>query len=77
MIQTIITAEGRQLKVPGVMPKLSRTPGRIEGGGPRLGQHTRDVLDELGIDADTQQALFERGVLYDTTPPAPPQKEGE
>ncbi|ART63023.1 CaiB/BaiF CoA transferase family protein [Kushneria marisflavi] len=69
MIQTIITSEGRKLKVPGVMPRLSRTPGRIEGGGPRLGQHTRDVLDELGIDADTQQALFERGVLYDTQEP--------
>ncbi len=78
MIQTIITAEGRELKVPGVMPRLSRTPGRIEGGGPRLGQHTRAVLDELGIDADTQQALFARGVLYDTDQPTPQhRKEGE
>ncbi|WP_457809033.1 CaiB/BaiF CoA transferase family protein [Kushneria sp. EE4] len=76
MIQTIITAEGRQLKVPGVMPKLSRTPGHIEGGGPRLGQHTQGVLDELGIDAETQRSLFERGVLYDIDRPAPPHREG-
>ncbi|WP_110685024.1 CaiB/BaiF CoA transferase family protein [Salinicola aestuarinus] len=66
MIETITTETGRQLKVPGVMPKLSRTPGRVGGGGPRLGQHTRAVLDELGIDADTQRALFERGVLHES-----------
>ncbi|WP_106477915.1 CaiB/BaiF CoA transferase family protein [Phytohalomonas tamaricis] len=69
MVETITTETGRRLKVPGVMPKLSRTPGRIEGGGPRLGQHTRAVLDELGIDADTQQALFERGVLFEQSTP--------
>ncbi|RKR07322.1 formyl-CoA transferase [Kushneria sinocarnis] len=66
MIETITTETGRRLRVPGVMPKLSRTPGRIGGGGPRLGQHTRAVLDELGIDADTQRALFERGILHES-----------
>ncbi|WP_264297422.1 CaiB/BaiF CoA transferase family protein [Salinicola avicenniae] len=63
MIETIRTAEGDSLKVPGVLPKLSRTPGRIEGGGPALGQHTQDVLDELGIDRETQARLRERGVI--------------
>lgn len=67
MIETITTETGRRLLVPGVMPKLSRTPGKVAGGGPPLGQHTRAVLDELGIDADTQRALFERGVLFDAT----------
>jgi crotonobetainyl-CoA:carnitine CoA-transferase CaiB-like acyl-CoA transferase len=36
------------LKVPGVVPKLSATPGRVDGGGPTLGQHTDEVLRELG-----------------------------
>ncbi|MFC0267528.1 CaiB/BaiF CoA transferase family protein [Kushneria aurantia] len=70
IIETITTETGRRLKVPGVMPRLSRTPGRVGGGGPRLGQHTRAVLDELGIDAETQRALFERGVLHESVPEA-------
>ncbi len=63
MIETIRLGDGESLKVPGVLPKLSRTPGRIQGGGPALGQHTRDVLDELGIDRETQAKMRERGVI--------------
>ena len=47
MIREVQTSSG-PLKVPGVVPKLSATPGRIEGGGPALGQHTDEVLRELG-----------------------------
>ncbi|MGM8931050.1 CaiB/BaiF CoA transferase family protein [Salinicola halophyticus] len=63
MIETIQLGGGESLKVPGVLPKLSRTPGRIDGGGPALGQHTQDVLDELGIDRDTQAKMREKGVI--------------
>jgi len=63
MIETIRLGNGESLKVPGVLPKLSRTPGRIEGGGPTLGQHTQDVLDELGVDRETQAKMRERGVI--------------
>ena len=63
MIETIRLGDGESLKVPGVLPKLSRTPGRIEGGGPALGQHTQAVLDELGIDRETQAKMRERGVI--------------
>ena len=65
MLETITTDAGQRLKVPAVLPRLSRTPGRINGGGPRLGAHTRAVLDELGIDRDTQAELYARGVLFD------------
>jgi crotonobetainyl-CoA:carnitine CoA-transferase CaiB-like acyl-CoA transferase len=43
--------------------KLSRTPATYRSAPPALGADTRDVLDALGIDAATQQRLFEAGVL--------------
>ncbi len=49
MIRDVQTTSG-PLKVPGVVPKLSATPGRIDGGGPALGQHTDEVLRDLGYD---------------------------
>ncbi len=48
MIREIRTADGGTLKVPGVVPRLSATPGGFDGGGPRLGEHTDAVLRELG-----------------------------
>jgi crotonobetainyl-CoA:carnitine CoA-transferase CaiB-like acyl-CoA transferase len=47
MIREVQTSSG-PLKVPGIVPKLSATPGRVEGGGPALGEHTDDVMRELG-----------------------------
>ncbi|MFB9869024.1 CaiB/BaiF CoA transferase family protein [Vreelandella sulfidaeris] len=63
MIQTFTRPNGNPLKVPGVLPKLSATPGRIGNGGPALGQHTDDVLDELGIDQDTRAKLRQAGII--------------
>ncbi|GGC92809.1 CaiB/BaiF CoA transferase family protein [Vreelandella lutescens] len=63
MIQTVTRADGRPLKVPGVLPKLSATPGRLGQGGPQLGAHTDDVLEELGIDAATRDKLRQAGII--------------
>lgn len=63
MIQTFTRPNGKPLKVPGVLPKLSATPGRIGEGGPTLGQHTDDVLDELGIDHETRAKLRQAGII--------------
>lgn len=63
MIQTFTRPNGKSLKVPGVLPKLSATPGRIGDGGPTLGQHTDDVLDELGIDHATRAKLRQAGII--------------
>jgi crotonobetainyl-CoA:carnitine CoA-transferase CaiB-like acyl-CoA transferase len=38
---------GDTITVPNVLPRLSRTPGRIQSLGPRLGEHTEEVLHEL------------------------------
>jgi crotonobetainyl-CoA:carnitine CoA-transferase CaiB-like acyl-CoA transferase len=35
------------LPQPGVVPKLSRTPGRVTHAGPPMGAHTQEVLSEL------------------------------
>jgi crotonobetainyl-CoA:carnitine CoA-transferase CaiB-like acyl-CoA transferase len=63
MIHEIELDDGSALKVPGIVPKLSATPGGIDGGGPRLGQHTDDVLRELGYDAATIADLRTRRIV--------------
>ncbi|WNL38519.1 CoA transferase [Halomonas sp. PAMB 3232] len=63
MIQTYTRESGEPLKVPGVLPKLSATPGRLGNGGPTLGQHTEEVLDELGIDQATRAKLRGAGII--------------
>ncbi|MFJ8234308.1 CaiB/BaiF CoA transferase family protein [Ureibacillus sp. NPDC094379] len=35
-----------KLKVPGIIPKLSKTPGKIRWAGPKLGEHTDEILKE-------------------------------
>ena len=50
--------------------KLSRTPGGISSSSPDMGQHTREVLDELlGIDGETVDELLARGVVRDRREP--------
>ncbi len=48
MIVTTHDADGRTLKVPGIVPKLGDTPGRLRTPAPRLGQHTASVLGVAG-----------------------------
>jgi benzylsuccinate CoA-transferase BbsE subunit len=43
-------AGGKEVRFPGAPYRLSRTPARVRGAAPRLGEHTRQVLhDELGL----------------------------
>ena len=51
MIETVIAGDGEPLKVPGIVPKLSATPGRIRSAAPKLGEHTDEVLRELKFSA--------------------------
>ncbi|AMB85955.1 carnitine dehydratase [Pseudomonas agarici] len=54
---------GAQVKMPGIVPKLSETPGRVNWQGPALGQHTHGILQGLGlIEADIQR-LKSEGVV--------------
>jgi formyl-CoA transferase len=63
MIRRIALPDGGTLAVPGVVPKLSATPGEIAGGGPRLGEHTDAVLREAGYDDTAIAALRAAGVI--------------
>jgi formyl-CoA transferase len=48
MIRQVMLPDGTALKLPGIVPKLSATPGAMEWVGPRLGEHTDDVLRGIG-----------------------------
>ena len=63
MIREIALADGSMLKVPGIVPKLSATPGGFTRGGPALGEHTDAVLRSLGHDEATIAALRTAGVV--------------
>jgi formyl-CoA transferase len=49
--------------VPGIVPKLSATPGAIRSTAPCLGDDTDAVLQELGLDAAAIAALRASGVV--------------
>jgi crotonobetainyl-CoA:carnitine CoA-transferase CaiB-like acyl-CoA transferase len=63
MIREIALADGSKLKVPGIVPKLSATPGGFTRGGPALGEHTNAVLQSLGYDEAKIAALRAAGVV--------------
>ena len=53
-----------EVVVPGVIPRLSATPGRITNLGPKLGNATTDVLHELlGVHADEIQRLRQHKII--------------
>lgn len=63
MILEATLPDGSTVKVPGIVPKLSETPGQVTRPAPELGQHTAEVLEGLGI-SPTQQADWKaRGII--------------
>jgi formyl-CoA transferase len=60
MIRQVRLADGTPLKVPGVVPRLSDTPGDIGWVGPALGEHTEAVLAAHGYARDDIAALRAR-----------------
>lgn len=63
MIEKARLGSGEEVLLPGIVPRLSATPGRTRWIGPRLGEHTAEVLRELGYDEDRQRALFAKGII--------------
>jgi len=63
MLQHIRLEDGESLTVPGIVPKLSRTPGGQHRLAPRLGQDTEAVMRELGLTDEQIAGLKSRGVI--------------
>ena len=63
MIQQVTMDDGTQLSVPGIIPKLSRTPGSHRRNAPSIGQDTDAVLLEIGLTAAQIEALKSKGIV--------------
>jgi formyl-CoA transferase len=63
MIESVIAGDGEPLKVPGIVPKLSATPGAIHSPAPKLGEHTDEVLRSLGFSSHDIDSLRERRII--------------
>ena len=55
--------DGKAFKMPGIVPKLSDTPGSAEWTGPALGEHTDSILRQLGYDEAQIAELRGRGAI--------------
>ncbi|MFN3579328.1 MAG: CaiB/BaiF CoA transferase family protein [Pseudomonas sp.] len=55
--------DGKSFKMPGIVPKLSATPGSSEWTGPALGEHTDKLLTQLGYNAEELKTLRKEGVI--------------
>jgi formyl-CoA transferase len=64
MVRRVTSTQGWEVPMTGVVPRFTETPGSIRHPGPRLGEHTDEVLAEvLGLGADEIAALRADGVL--------------
>ena len=59
-----VDIDGRPLKIPALIPKLSETPGGTSWPGPEVGSHNEEVLkDLLGMSDDDVSALRGAGII--------------
>ena len=55
--------DGKTFKMPGIVPKLSATPGGVDAIGPALGEHNQHVLSALGYSQEQISALHRDGAI--------------
>lgn len=63
MIEKHKLDDGVEIQIPGIVPKLSETPGKTLELGPKLGEHNTEVLTELGYSADDITELKKQNVI--------------
>lgn len=63
-IQTIQMRDGSKLDVPGIIPKLSRTPGSIKTLAPNIGENTDEILRSIGFTDAQLASLKKRGIAF-------------
>ncbi len=57
------TRDGHNIEVPGIVPKLMGTPGRVRSSAPKLGDDTDAVLTELGMSAEQIRQFRDKKVV--------------
>ncbi|WP_445938483.1 CoA transferase, partial [Pseudomonas sp.] len=55
--------DGKAFKMPGIVPKLSDTPGEVNWVGPELGEHNEHVLSGLGYSREQIASLRDEGAI--------------
>ena len=63
MILTQTTRDGYDVDVPGVVPKLSATPGTLRTSAPHLGDDTDAVLKQIGLSTEQIAQLRGKGIV--------------
>lgn len=63
MLLETVAGDGEPLRQPGVVPKLSATPGAVRRAAPKLGEHTDEVLREAGYSQAEVGALRQKGIV--------------
>ena len=63
MLQEHALPDGTPVVMPGIVPKLSGTPGKTRWLGPQLGAHTEEVLASIGIDGEKLAKLRAEGAI--------------
>lgn len=63
MLETLSMQDGTSLMVPGIVPKLSKTPGSRHRLAPALGQDSEAILKEMGLSDQQIQQLIDQGVV--------------
>jgi crotonobetainyl-CoA:carnitine CoA-transferase CaiB-like acyl-CoA transferase len=64
MFESVTLPDGKPLRIPAVVPKLSETPAKTEWPGPKLGEHNQEVYGELlGLSEAEMAEMRESGLI--------------
>ncbi|WP_374486281.1 CaiB/BaiF CoA transferase family protein [Zoogloea sp.] len=63
MFESVSLPDGTPMRIPGIVPRLTGTPGSTEWLGPALGEHTDEILRGMGYADETIAGLREQGAI--------------
>jgi len=63
VIESVESADGLKVQVPGIIPKLSHNPGAIRHRAPTLGEHTDEIMKSAGLTQEQIAILKKSGIL--------------